>query len=122
MSKPLITVDGETLVHAAMNLMAEKEISALVVTEKDKPVGIVTERDVLNKCCSKASCNGTKIREIMSEPLIIVDADTPVDVAIETMTDQKVRRLLVAEGEKIVGIVTTSVFWRSWLAKRSSER
>lgn len=86
--------------------MVEKNIGALVVTEKGKLVGIVTERDILKKCCPEASCEEVKVREIMSKPLVTVDAETPIGVAVETMANKKIRRLLVTEGKKIVGIVT----------------
>jgi len=105
-SKPLITIDGETSAQDAIKLMVEKNIGALVVTEKGKLVGIVTERDILKKCCPEASCEEVKVREIMSKPLVTVDAETPIGVAVETMTNKKIRRLLVTEGKKIVGIVT----------------
>jgi CBS domain-containing protein len=106
MSKPLITVDGETSSQDAILLMVEKDIGALIVTEKGKPVGIVTERDVMKKCCPEASCREVKVRKIMSKPLITVNGETPLEVAVEIMIDKKIRRLLVTEREKIVGIVT----------------
>lgn len=56
MSKPLVTVDVETPADEAIKLMVEKNIGALVVTEKGEPVGIITERDILRKCCQDASC------------------------------------------------------------------
>jgi CBS domain-containing protein len=77
MSKTIVTADGETLAQDAINMMTEKSVGALVVTEKGKPVGIVTERDVLRKCCPEASCGEVEIRQIMSKPLITVDADAP---------------------------------------------
>jgi CBS domain-containing protein len=106
MSKPLITADVDTLAHEAINLMVKKDIGALVVTGKGKPVGIITERDVLTKCCPDASCDGIKIGQIMSKPLITVDADTPIGLAVESMIDKRIRRLLVTEGSEVVGIVT----------------
>ena len=105
-SKPLITVDGEASPQDAILLMVEKDIGALPVTEKGKPVGMVTERDVMKKCCPQASCREVKVREIMSKPLVTVNSETPIDVAVQIMTDKNIRRLLVTEGEKIVGIVT----------------
>jgi len=86
--------------------MAEKNIGAVVVTEKGKPVGIVTERDILKKVCPNVSCMKVKVREIMSKPLITVDANTPIGEAVSIMVDRNIRRLLVTEGGKIVGIVT----------------
>ena len=106
MSKPLITVDDESSAQDAILLMVKKDIGALVVTEKGKPVGMVTERDVMKRSCPKASCREVKVRQIMSKPLVTVNGETPIDVAIEIMTNKNIRRLLVTEGEKIVGIVT----------------
>ncbi|MFQ5758345.1 MAG: cyclic nucleotide-binding/CBS domain-containing protein [Candidatus Bathyarchaeia archaeon] len=106
MSKPLITVDDGSSVQDAVLLMVEKDIGALAVTEKGKPVGMVTDRDVMKKCCPQASCREVKVREIMSKPLVTVNSETPIDVAVEIMTNKNIRRLLVTEGEKIVGIVT----------------
>jgi CBS domain-containing protein len=114
-SKPLITIDGEASAQDAIKLMVEKDIGALVVTGKGEPVGIVTERDLLKKCCPEASCKEIKVREIMSSPLITIDADTPIGVATETMIDKKIRRLLVTEGEKIIGIVTQKDLMRGTL-------
>ena len=95
--------------------MVEKNIGALIVTEKGKPVGIVTERDVMKKCCLEASCGEVKVTEIMSKPLVAVEAETPIGVAVETMTDKNIRRLLVTEGEKITGIVTQKDLMRGTL-------
>ncbi len=115
MSEPLMTVEGDTSAQEAMKLMVAKDIGALVATEKGKPVGLLTERDVLKKCCPEASCIGVKVREIMSSPLITIDADTPIGVATETMIDKKIRRLLVTEDEKIIGIVTQKDLMRGTL-------
>ncbi len=106
MSNPLITVDGEASAKDSIKLMVEKDIGALVVTEKNKPVGIVTERDVLKKCCIESSWWEFKVSEIMSSPLVTVDTETSILAAEGIMADKKIRRLLVTEGEKIVGIVT----------------
>ena len=115
MSKPLITVDGESLAQNAINLMVEKGIGSLVVTEKNKLLGIVTERDVLRKCCPEASCMKVKVKEIMSKPLVTVEGQTPLGEAVETMTNRNIRRLLVTERGKIVGIVTQKDLMRGTL-------
>ena len=105
-SKPLITIDGEASARDAILLMVEKNIGALVVTEKNKHVGIVTERDVLKKCCPEGSCGDVKVRKIMSKPLVTVEGETPIGAAVEIMIDRNIRRLLVTEKGKNVGIVT----------------
>lgn len=123
MSKPLITVDVDTLAHEAIKLMVEKNIGAVVVTEKGEPAGIITERDILKKCCIyletvselPPSCIRVQVGEIMSKPLVTVDGDTPTGKASEIMTEKNIRRLLVTEKEKIVGIVTQKDLMRATL-------
>lgn len=92
MSKPIIAIEGEVAAHKAIMTMTEKDIDALVVTENGKPVGIITERGILKKCCANASCEGVKVNEIMSKPLITVDGDTPIGKAAEIMTAKNIRR------------------------------
>ena len=115
MSKPIITVDSECSAQDAIKLMVEKNIGALVVTEKNKHVGIVTERDVLKKCCPEGSCRDVKVREIMSKPLVTVEGEIPIGEAVEIMTDRNIRRLLVTEKGKNVGIVTQKDLMRGTL-------
>lgn len=86
--------------------MVEKGIGALVVTTRGKPVGIVTERDILKKCCPKASCESTKLGEIMSKPLVTIDAEAPIGLAVDAMTQKNIRRLLVTDKGDVAGIVT----------------
>lgn len=122
MSKPIITVDGKAHGNEAIKLMAEKNIGALVVTERGEPDGIVTERDILRKCCLTASCAQVEVRDIMSKPLVTVDGETPIGVAVEIMNNKNIRRLLVTEEGKIVGIVTQKDLMRGTLeAFRSFE-
>jgi len=115
MSKPLITVDGETSAQDAILQMLEKDIGALAVTEGSKPVGIVTERDIMKKCCPEASCSVVKVSEIMSKPLKTVNGETPLGEAVEIMANESIRRLFVTEGERIVGIVTQKDLMRGAL-------
>jgi CBS domain-containing protein len=106
MSKPLVKAHVGTLAQNAINLMVAKDIGALVVTEKGKPIGIVTERDILRKCCPVATCGSIKIGKIMTKPLVTVDADTSIGSTVEIMIDEKIRRLVVSEEGKLTGIVT----------------
>lgn len=106
MTRPLITVDAEATAQESMEVMSRKDIGALVVTENGEPSGIITERDIIRKCCRQASCGKVKVREIMSKPLVTIDAETVIGKAIEIMSNKRIRRLLVMEGGKIVGIVT----------------
>jgi len=106
-TRDIISVETTDPVMKAINLMIEKNIGSIVITENQKPVGILTERDVLKRVCPKGSCGrGVKVGAIMSKPLIYIDPDTRLGQAALLMTKKEIRRLLVKQKGKIVGIVT----------------
>jgi signal-transduction protein with cAMP-binding, CBS, and nucleotidyltransferase domain len=103
----LITIGGESSIREAAQVMLEHGIGSIVVTQDGKPVGIVTKSDLLSRviveCRDPRDC---KVRAVMSAPLISVDKDTPILDAMRVMKNKKVRRLLVSDGGKLVGIVS----------------
>jgi CBS domain-containing protein len=105
--KKLITVEGSKSVKEASEIMLENRIGSIVVTEKGGPVGIVTKSDLLERVIvNYKDPRECKIGEIMSSPLIFIDMKTPILDAMRELRQRKVRRLLVSDGEKIVGIVS----------------
>jgi CBS domain-containing protein len=103
----LVTIEGSRSVKEASEIMLEKGIGSIVVTEEGSPVGIVTKSDLLGrvivKCRDPEDC---RISEIMSSPLISIDKNTPILDAMRELRNRKVRRLLVSESGNIVGIVS----------------
>lgn len=109
MKKDIITIDETATVEEACMLMGEKHIGSLLVMRDGKPVGIFTERDFLSKVvCGRVDMNDVKVSEYMSEPLITVNERFTVREAARIMKDMKIKRLLVADGEEIVGIFTAA--------------
>jgi CBS domain-containing protein len=102
----MITIDGEAPIQEAVNLMIKKNIGAIIVTENDTPEGIVTDRDILRNCLSSTEFSKTKVHEIMSRPLITIDHETPIGLAVKVMAEKNIRRLLVTDNNKIIAIVT----------------
>ena len=85
----------------------EKNIGAIVVVDNNEPVGIVTERDVLEKILNKEmDPDIVTIREIMSSPIISVESTESVKNAIELMRKHKIRRLVVTQEDRFLGITT----------------
>ena len=103
----LITIDGGSTIKEAAEVMLEHGIGSIVVTQDGKPVGIITKSDLLSRviveCRDPRECEVTKI---MSKPLISVDKDTPILEAMRILKNRKIRRLLVKDEEKLVGIVS----------------
>jgi CBS domain-containing protein len=106
MARDIVSVESTTTVKEAMDLMVEKDIGSVAVTRNGEMVGLLTERDILKKCCPDTQCTIKKARDIMSSPLVTIDADATIGEAANLMAEKKIRRLLVTEGGKIQGIIT----------------
>lgn len=107
--KDLVTVEGSRSVKAAAEIMLEKGIGSIIVTKDGDPIGIVTKSDLLAKVI--VNCKDpreSKIGEIMSSPLISIDRNTPILDAMRELRHRSIRRLLVSDSEKIIGIVSES--------------
>ncbi len=117
MTRNIISVKNNTLVTEAASVMVKKDIGSVVVTKGGNPVGIITEKDIVRECCAKKLCGGdVEAEEIMSTPLITIDADASLGEAAMLMSDKKVRRLLVKDKGKIVGIITEKDVLRGTLS------
>jgi CBS domain-containing protein len=107
MVKEIITVNPTAKIRAAVELMNKNQIGCLVVTRKGKPVGIMTERDVLKKIvCGRKDPEQTRVSEIMSKPLIVGRVDMDWLEAVKVMLDQNIKKLPISDGERLVGLVT----------------
>ncbi|MEM3833634.1 MAG: CBS domain-containing protein [Thermoprotei archaeon] len=104
--KPII-VDPTTPIKQVAEIMAKKNIGALIIVEDEKPIGVVTERDIVTRVIAKGlDPEKTIVREIMSQPLITVTPDTDLSEAMRMMSKLKIRRLVVINDGKLVGMVT----------------
>jgi CBS domain-containing protein len=114
MTQKLETVDPSNTAQDAAKKMADKNVSSLVVIDKAaKPIGIVTERDLVRQVCvNDASSSAVIIHHIMSSPLVTIDANSSVEEAADIMIQNKVRHLLVVSenGNRALGILTSSNF------------
>jgi len=101
------TITPSTTVYHALELMVEKNVSALLVTENDKLAGIFTERDYARKVVLKGkSSRETEIAEIMTRDLVTVSPDSTIDECMELMTGKFIRHLPVLENGKLAGIIS----------------
>lgn len=107
MKKPVITVDKACSIHKAAKMMSEKRIGCIVIVDEGKPVGIATERDILQRFVAKGlDASKVRIKDIASKPLITINADTPIISAVRVMQKNNVRHLPIIEKGELVGIVT----------------
>lgn len=101
------SVTPDTIVYNAIELMCEKNVSALVVIKNEKLAGIFTERDYAHKLILKGKASKeTLISEVMTEDLITVSPDTSIDDCMKLMTNRFIRHLPVMEEDKLIGIIS----------------
>lgn len=124
--KVVVTVDTKDNPTAldVSKLMAKHRIGSIIVVEgsSKKPVGIVTERDIINKVSAQnKSADQVAVSHIMSSPLVTVKSFDSIDTAAETIAENKVKRLVVLEQDgSMVGILSVSDIARK-LAKILTE-
>lgn len=94
-------------VYEALQLLAEKNIGALMVLQDGELAGVVSERDYARKVILRGKTSmKTPIKEIMTEEVITVGIGSTVEEAMALMADKRIRHLPVVEGEMIVGVVS----------------
>ena len=108
MSKNVITVSKSTSLQEAAQSMKKSNVGCVIVTDDNKPLGIVSERDFVTKVAAEGRPLFTEISEVMSSPLITIDHEETVWEASEKMKENLIHKLPVIENDNIVGIVTTS--------------
>ena len=113
--KKLESVEETTSVQEVAKKMKDTNVSSLVVVDTNgKPVGIVTERDIITKVCINDVRTSTVIsKEIMSTPLVTIKASSSTSTAADMMLKNNVRHLLIVDdGNKPIGIITPLDFTR----------
>jgi CBS domain-containing protein len=115
MTEKLETIIITGSAQDAAKKMREKDVSSLVVTDNNnKPVGIITERDLVRKVCVKdVNSSDVLIKDILSYPLVTIDSKLTIEGAADTMVNNKVRHLLVIDDNNInrpIGVITATDF------------
>lgn len=114
MVKNIVTVKASVTVKKAVEVMNEHEIGCLVVVNRGKPVGIVTERDMLKRIIYELrEPEKTRVIDIMSNPLIAAAPKMSAGDAAKLMFERKIKKLPVVENGRLVGLVTLTDLVRS---------
>jgi CBS domain-containing protein len=101
------TISPTASVFDALKLMAEKGIGALVVTEGEQVVGIITERDYARKVILMArSSKETPVHDVMTSSVMSVRSDSTSEECMVLMTENRVRHLPVMDNGKLVGLIS----------------
>lgn len=107
MTYPAITEDEDASVAKISKDMKLSGIGSVIITKEDKPVGIVTDRDIVIKVIMKdRKPNKVKVKEIMSSPLMTIESDASLRSACKLLVEKGIRRLPVIEEGELVGIIS----------------
>lgn len=107
MAKDVKVVRPDTLVKEVVATMNKFNIGSIVVVQGKRPVGIITERDILRRIVEPCLAPEVlRAREVMSSPVLTISHTASVDEAAKNMTRKKIKRLLVMDQEQLVGIIT----------------
>lgn len=117
----IFTITPLTSVYQALELMVEKNVSALLVMENDTLAGIFTERDYARKVALKGkSSKDTVIGDIMTRDLITVTSESSIDQCMELMTGKYIRHLPVVDDGKLTGIISIGDVVRNIIQEQKS--
>jgi len=109
MTKILLTISKDITVYQALTEMARYSLSCLIIAQDDRPLGILTERDVGKLLVDYSDISQLKVEEVMSSPVQTASRDTPVHEVAKIMKQENIRRVVVIDKDsKIVGLATQS--------------
>ena len=108
MKTNVISIDSSMTVKDAACMMDDANVGCIIITKENTPSGILTERDFVKKIASKNKALSTPLSEVMSAPLTIIGPDETVWEAAEMMKQNGIHKLPVQEGNKVIGIITTT--------------
>jgi CBS domain-containing protein len=117
----IFSVSPDATVYEAIELMAQKNIGALVVVENGTLLGLLSERDYTRKITLRGKrSRETRVREIMSSNLTIVTSREPVENCLRMMTEKRIRHLPVVDGDMLRGIISIGDLVKWVIASQSA--
>ena len=107
MVKEVIMIDENASVKESADVMNDLEISSIIATRNGKPIGIITERDLLKRIVAEGrNAKKTKVKDIMSSPLTVIMPDMQLEEAVRLMFDKKIKKLPVSDRNSIIGLLS----------------
>jgi len=122
-SDEVLTIHQKRTVHDAIKVLFKNKIGALLVVDRaEKPVGIISERDVLWECVDRDNLlRKTLVKQVMTKELIIGLPDDDINHSMGIMTQNRIRHLPVVDNDKIVGIISIGDLVKAQLDEREFE-
>jgi len=107
MAREVVTLDEDVSAKKAAEIMAQEGVSAIIVTSEGKAKGILTERDILKRIVAEdKDSRKTKVKEIMSSPLVTIEPSTDLEKAAHLMFEKKIKNLPVIHENRLIGLIS----------------
>lgn len=107
MAREVITLDENVSAKKAAEIMAQEGVSAIIATSEGKAIGILTERDILKRIVAEdKNSRKTKVKDIMSRPLVTIESSTDLEEAAHLMFEKKIKNLPVIHDNRMVGLIS----------------
>jgi predicted transcriptional regulator len=120
MTKDVLTVTETMSLKEVTRLFAEQKITgAPVVDAEDNLLGVISETDIIRKTNFIGAWSPSTVGQIMTRPAITVAPDEPIQRVCELMYNRHIHRIVVAEGRKIAGLVTTMDILKAVAARQT---
>lgn len=115
----IFSIPPDATVYQALQVMAEKDIGAVLVMEGDKPVGIFSERDYARKVVLQGKTSaGTPISEIMTRRILFATPAQTLEECMSMMSEKRIRHLPVMDGDKVTGMLSITDLVREQIAEQ----
>lgn len=108
MTPNVVTIHKDSTVMDAARLLKVKSVSGLVVVDNDRPVGMITERDIVHFIAQDKEPKAQVLSTIMSKPVTFIRIDDTLDTAVNLMTKTRFKRVPVVDDHRVVGIMSQS--------------
>ena len=118
MTKALVSVEPATTIYQISKMMEQGGMGSILVKKDGVPSGIITDRDFAIKIVAHEVSKDTPVEKIASYPLQTIKSSDSILAAAEVMSDKKIRKLVVTEEGKIVGIITSTDLVNKLASKR----
>ena len=102
MTKDVITISKYSSIMEAVKLMVSKSVSGLVVVERNKPIAVISENDIIKGIVSKK----TNVQDVIDRGFMIVSPLTTFSEINKTLKEKKIKRFPVVENDKLIGLIT----------------
>ena len=121
-SSNVITAGPDQSLREAVDLLAEHNIGALIVVdEPGRPIGIISERDIIREAARTEAALGQAVSRVMTKDLITASPEDDLETVLQTMTAKRFRHLPIMDGERLIGIISIGDVVKAQLDKYQGE-